>query len=532
MPGLWRTFALVAITLCVFPLIIAAPLLDPDEGLHAAIAQEMVLSRDYVTPTFLGEPFLDKPILFFWAEAFSLRLFGMNEAAVRLPPLLFGALGMVSVALLGTAIFGLTVGLAAGIVYGTMLLPVAISNVAVHDIALVPFMCSAAWCLWRASGSRRAWAWGVPAGVCLGLSILTKGLAGAVFVGIFAACVAARQPATIARLAIASAIAGGVALCVAAPWYVAMERAHPDYLYYYFVERHLRGYLTATQRHGGRPWWYYLPIVIGGALPWTGYLAGALRHVRGGGERPLIWIAWAWFGVGLLFLSVGESKLVTYVLPIFPALAIAIGEEIVTFGRSRSGLVIQTVTLAVLPVASVIALHFLLQATIGLTWILPVVAMAGVLLLARRAWPATSVETAIGAGALMALVSYIAVLSASLPRAAAYLTSRDLASVLNEAPHLPSRVAILDERIGSIIFYLSPPLRAEATPERIQITSLSSAMEHARVDPPDAVLAVRDDQLRRLTRVFPQPPEPSVRAGTFTLFRADRLREALDADRR
>jgi 4-amino-4-deoxy-L-arabinose transferase-like glycosyltransferase len=311
-----------------------------------------------------------------------------------------------------------------------------------------------------------------------------------------------------------------------------MERAHPGYLHYYFIERHLRAYLTATQRHGGRPWWYYLPIVIGGALPWTGYLAGALRHVRRAGERPLIWIAWAWFGAGLLFLSLGESKLVTYVLPIFPALALAIGEAIVTFGRSPAGLKVQIATLATLPIAAVIALHFVLRASVGLTWIVPAGATVVVLLLARHAARATSVESGLCAGALMALVSFIAVLSAPFPRAAAYLTSRDLAAALNAAPHLPPRVAVLDERIGSIIFYLSPALRAEATSDRIQITWLSSVLEHARIDPPDAVLAVRDDQLRRFTSLFPQPPDPSARAGTFTLFRAEQLREALDADRR
>jgi 4-amino-4-deoxy-L-arabinose transferase len=93
-----------------------------------------------------------------------------------------------------------------------------------------------------------------------------------------------------------------------------MERAHPGYLYYYFVERHLQGYLTATQRHAGRPFWYYLPIVLGGALPWTGYLAGALRSAAG---NPLRLILWAWFAIGLVFLSIGESKLVTYALPLF-----------------------------------------------------------------------------------------------------------------------------------------------------------------------------------------------------------------------
>lgn len=531
MAGLTRTFALVAAVLFVVPLMVSAPLLDPDEGLHAAIAQEMVHQRDYVTPTFLAEPFLDKPILFFWTEACSLRAFGMTEAAVRLPPLVFGALGMLSVALLGIALFGLTVGLVAGIVYGTMLLPVAISNVAVHDVALVPFMCGAAWCVWRASDSPRAWAWGVPAGVWLGLSVLTKGLAGAVFVGIFAVAVAAVRKPALSRLAIALTTATAIAFALAAPWYVAMERAHPGYLHYYFIERHLRGYLTATQRHGGRPWWYYLPIVVGGALPWTGYLVSALGHVRSDAKRPITWIVWLWFALGFVFLSVGESKLVTYVLPIFPALALVVAEEIVSFGRSRSAGTTLVVTLAALPVITVILLRVALHATIGLAWIVPVVATAIVLLLARSVTRVSSFEAGVTGDATIALVAIVAVLAAPLPRAAAYLTSRDLAQFLNARPHLPSRVSVFDERIGSLVFYLSPALRAEATPERIQTTSSSLVIERARTEPSDALTAVRDDQLQQFLGLFPQAPQSVGRAGTFTLYRADHVREALDASR-
>src|SRR3712207_5628559 len=103
MHNLRRVFAAVAFVLVLAPLAASAPLFDPDEGLHAAIAQEMVRRGDYVTPRFSGEPFLDKPILFFWAEAASLRVLGDREAAIRLPPLLFGLAGMLSVALLGRA---------------------------------------------------------------------------------------------------------------------------------------------------------------------------------------------------------------------------------------------------------------------------------------------------------------------------------------------------------------------------------------------------------------------------------------------
>src|ERR687890_207500 len=116
MHSLRRAFVAVAVALVLAPLVASAPLFDPDEGLHAAIAQEMVRRGDYVTPTFLGQPFLDKPILFFWAEAASLRLFGHNETAVRIPPLLFGLLGTLAVALLARSLLDEPTGLGASIV--------------------------------------------------------------------------------------------------------------------------------------------------------------------------------------------------------------------------------------------------------------------------------------------------------------------------------------------------------------------------------------------------------------------------------
>ena len=82
-----RPLAMLAVALAgvmfVFPLAVRFPLLDPDEGLHASIAQEMVERGNWVTPHFLGRPFLDKPIFYFWVQAASLWLFGPSEAAVR-----------------------------------------------------------------------------------------------------------------------------------------------------------------------------------------------------------------------------------------------------------------------------------------------------------------------------------------------------------------------------------------------------------------------------------------------------------------
>src|SRR3972149_6584955 len=105
-----RRLLLLAIVACVtlvylYPLTLPTPLLDPDEGLHASIAQEMVEHGDYLVPRHSGEPFRDKPIVYFAAQAESLRLFGMSEAAVRLPGVLFSLLGCVTTGLLAWRLF-------------------------------------------------------------------------------------------------------------------------------------------------------------------------------------------------------------------------------------------------------------------------------------------------------------------------------------------------------------------------------------------------------------------------------------------
>src|SRR5262245_33443806 len=530
MSRLRGAFALLAIALVAAPLLASAPLFDPDEGLHAAIAQEMVERGDYVTPTFLGQPFLDKPILFFWAEAASLRLFGHHEAAIRIPPLLFGLLGMLAVAGLGRALFGERAGLVAGIAYGTMLLPLGVSQVAVHDVGLVPFMTVACWCLFagvrepaETPSARRTVLAGVVAGICLRLSLLHKGLVGVVFTGIFGAALAVYRPSAIRRLALALTIAGVIAVLVAAPWYVAMERAHPGYLHYYFVERHLQGYLTTTQRHAGRPFWYYLPIVLGGTLPWTGYLVGAARSARAEGLRLVVW---GWFAIGLVFLSIGESKLVTYALPLFPALAIIVGEYLAS-SAVRAAFLVHVIALALLPPLGLIGIRWKYGPVEVSTWI--VVVLFSLLTIgagrqARRSGTGHGFIAWIAGMSICALAGMMTV----VPRVADWMTSRDFAAVLNRDGVLPPRVSVLDERIGSLVFYLDPPLRADASRHRLYEATYSDAVALARVDPPDAVLAVRNTHLPHFNRLFPSPPVPFATAGTFSLFRAEALRQAME----
>lgn len=309
-------FAIAAL-LYLAPLLLDAPLTDPDEGLHAAISQEMVERGDLVVPRFLGRAFLDKPILFFWAQAASIRALGMNTAAARLPGMLFALLGIATTGWLARTLFDRRIGWLAAGCYATMVLPFLLAQAPVHDIALVPFTNLALGFLWRAGkdsglGIRNS----LLAGLVLGLSILTKGLEGVAIVGVGYGAYVLLTRALTWRLAFQGALVFAIAVCIALPWYLSMDAREPGYLRYYFVERHLLGFATATQEHHGQAWWYYVPLVVGGGLPWVVF-SGLGRR-----KGPPYSTLWTWLATAVVLLTLSQSKAVTYILPAMPAIAI------------------------------------------------------------------------------------------------------------------------------------------------------------------------------------------------------------------
>ena len=118
------------------------------------------------------------------------------------------------------------------------------------------------------------------------------------------------------RLVLLGILTVAVAALVALPWYVAMNAREPGYLRYYFLNRHLLGFTTETQRHGGQPWWYYVPVLVAGGLPWIVYVR---RRLLSDAPGKFLWI---WLTASLVLLSLSNSKAVTYALPVIPAVAI------------------------------------------------------------------------------------------------------------------------------------------------------------------------------------------------------------------
>lgn len=432
----------LAALLYLAPLVLDAPLTDPDEGLHAAISQQMVERGELVVPRFLGRAFLDKPILFFWAQAASMRVFGMNTAAARLPGLLFALLGVATTGWLARVLFNRPLHWIAAACYATMVLPFVLAQAPVHDIALVPFTNLALGVLWRLrdpesavrdlgrSGIRGP----ILAGVLLGLSILAKGLEGVAIVGVgFAVYLAITRTLT-RRLVIVGAVVVVVALLVALPWYLAMNTREPGYLRYYFVDRHLLAFATPTQEHSGRPWWFYLPVVIGGGVPWILFIRS---DARASARAALL--LWTWLGTALVLLTVAQSKAVTYILPAMPAIAILAAASPPTSTRWR------------VVSAAAAAIYFIALIGFG-----PAVARAH--------------------------------------------SARDLAAYFNAAERLPSTIFVFDQRV-SFVYYLRPERRRQLKADHIQSVSVEQ-LAAMQPFPPDTVVTVPADIAEpRLSRI-------------------------------
>jgi 4-amino-4-deoxy-L-arabinose transferase-like glycosyltransferase len=539
----------LAAVMFVFPLTIPFALLDPDEGLHASIAQEMVERGNWTIPRFLGQPFLDKPVFFFWMQAASLRLLGPNEMAVRLPGLLFGLLGAITTGLLGGRIFGGTTGLVAGILYATTILPTAMAQAASHDVALIPWVTLAILLVWEAehaAGRPAALGCICGTGVFLGLAVLTKGLLGAGVVAVAYGSYllvthwkklrrgepppAERSLGPHAPRLIAVLLGGvvmlAIAALIAAPWYVLAERETPGYLRYFFLERHVLGFATLSQPHGDEPWWYYFPVLLGGGLPWIAYLPAVARDSWARRQdSDAMRLLWSWLIGWTLLMLVAGSKLATYVWPVFPALAVLTATAWMrliqgtldaaarrSFARtfvsgSWSGpLVLPCAVLA-------------MQLAFGVRFSWPVwIAVAAAAALAPVPlipWRAGRWHAALAAAALSVAGQFSAIMTMVLPPVAENFSARELARHFNQLGQLPPRLLVIEGRLGSLVFYLTPELRRQATPERLQQWA---AKERPAIQLGD-VVAVPERKIANFRRYHLCDGEPFETVGHYRLYK-------------
>ena len=408
----WFWLLLVGTALCSLWALGALPLIDVDEPVYGQVGREMARAgwQHWLTPRLGGQPWFDKPPLFYWLTALSMRLFGVSELAARLPSA-FEAVGLVAVTYaLARRAFPETprAGLWAGFVLATCVQFLILARAAVTDMTLVLTLTLALWALyvWTKTGQGR---WMALCGVMTGLGCLAKGPVALVLIGVQAVgyLVLTRQ----AKRLLSPALWGGFLLClvVGLPWFLLMTHLHGQLFINGFLEaNNVTRYLKAEHTETS-PVWFFLPVLLAGFMPWTLALPGTVvamwRQGRSewgakAADGPALFLV-LWVVLVFGFFSASQSKLVTYIFPLYPALAVLVGawlaEPRETFARVWP-LYVYIGLNAVLAVAVLAGIKYGVDSLTLSLWVVLFLGAVPVILQfrhTRRAWLVPGIVTAL-----------------------------------------------------------------------------------------------------------------------------------------
>jgi len=303
-------------------------LIDPDEPRYAEIPREMLATGDFLTPRLNGVHYFEKPPLLYWVNAGFIRLGGHNPFAARLAVRL-AAVGSAFALLAGLGAAGSLTGLYAAVIFLSAPLAFGLSRVNLTDglltFAMTLSLVSVLWFLRRREANQGTAGPAILLGVSVAAAVMTKGLIGIVFPGlvflVWVALVGEWRRVRDLVLSWATPVFFGLA----APWFILMEKANPGFSRFFFIHEHFQRYAT-SEAHRPGPVYFFVGLFLVGFLPWTLFLGPALkrfsrfdRNIFREHREELFYLLW--LAVILLFFSFSHSKLIPYILPVFPAAA-------------------------------------------------------------------------------------------------------------------------------------------------------------------------------------------------------------------
>jgi 4-amino-4-deoxy-L-arabinose transferase-like glycosyltransferase len=321
--------AAVCFTVLWFALLGGRALFDPDEGRYAEIPREMLSGGDWLTPHLNGLVYLEKPPLQYWLTALSLRGFGESEAAARLWTGLAGYLSLAVVFALGRRLWGFEAGVKALLLTSASTLFVLLGHQLTLDMTLSFFLlaCLGAFLMAQLERDdvRRGRAWMLGCWAAMALATLSKGLIGTLIPAatLLLYCAWAGDRTALRRLHLR--LGTPLYAAIAAPWFVLVARANPDFLSFFFLREHLQRFLTPIEERT-EPWWFFGAVLAVGILPWLPLALRSLLKIPGPsvprGEFDARRVLWIWCVFVLVFFSLSHSKLIPYILPMVAPLAL------------------------------------------------------------------------------------------------------------------------------------------------------------------------------------------------------------------
>jgi 4-amino-4-deoxy-L-arabinose transferase-like glycosyltransferase len=305
------------------------PLIETDEARYMEIPREMIERGDFITPTLNYVKYFEKPPLHYWVNVLSIKLFGETEFAARFFGALWGVLGILLVYYLGRKLFGRREGMLSALTLGTSVGIIVQSRINITDTTLTICMTACLGCFLLAlqEGERRKGLYYHLFYLFAALAVLAKGLIGFVLPGaiIFCYLLITRRWRQLREMRLVTGIPLFLAVC--APWFILVSLRNPEFARFFFIHEHFERFLTKV--HGRyQPPWFFLPVLFGVMLPWSFFIPTALTRVwqerkETGADTRLFLVLWA--AIIFAFFSKSDSKLVPYILPVYPALALLLG---------------------------------------------------------------------------------------------------------------------------------------------------------------------------------------------------------------
>ncbi len=331
------TLWLIAIvfTLLWFYMLGARTLVPTDEGRYAEMAREMVATGDWITLRLNGIKYFEKPPLQNWMNAISFELFGLGEWQARLWTGLCGLLGLAATTYTGTKVFNRRVGISTALILGSSFLWFGLGHINTLDMGLSGMMTLSLCGLLlaqRTNASAAEQRYGMLlCWVGMALASMSKGPIGLVLPGavLVIYTLLTRDWALWTRLHLGKGLI--VFFLITAPWFILVWQKNPEHPYFFFIHENFQRF-TSKVHHREGAWYYFIPVLILGIMPWLGLLLQSLwsslrEKTIGENFQPkkmlLIWSVFIF-----VFFSISGSKLPSYILPIFPALALLVAVQL------------------------------------------------------------------------------------------------------------------------------------------------------------------------------------------------------------